>query len=203
MSNKADVEAQLESQQARIAELEALLAQVTVSETVDAKTAQATARSGNSRATEGTTKTIDSKGKIGGEFTLTANPKFLEERLSIFNELKSNYESRVAALPHEPITVIMPDGKPWAKGEAISWKTTPMEIAASISNSLAKKCVVADVRYTGKRYAMDQNVTNAEEELVEKEADVKVKGELWDLNRPLEGDCELHLIKFGVRCVLH
>jgi hypothetical protein len=56
-----------------------------------------------------------------------------------------------------------------------------------------------DVRYTGKRYAMEQQVTNGEEDLVEVEAGVKVEGELWDLNRPLEGDCTLALIKFGVR----
>eukprot|EP00750_Incisomonas_marina_P002231 INCI12160.1.p1 GENE.INCI12160.1~~INCI12160.1.p1 ORF type:complete len:881 (+),score=184.65 INCI12160.1:140-2782(+) len=181
---------------ARIAELEAQLAQTTIQETVDAKAADAAARTGGSRATEGTAKTISSKGKIGGEFQVTANPAFLAERLSIFEKLKANYKGRVEALPHEPITVTMPDGKVWA-GEAISWKTTPMDIAKSISNSLAKNCVVADVRYTGTRYAMGEKVTNAEEELVEAEADVKVQGELWDLNRPLEGDCELHLIKFG------
>ena len=81
-----------------------------------------------------------------------------------------------------------------------------MEIAKSISNSLAKNCVVADVRYTGKRYTSETKVTNAEEELVENEAGVEVKGELWDLNRPLEGDCEIDLIKFNVRdcsCICH
>ena len=187
---------------ARIAELEAQLAQTTIQETVDAKAADAAARTGGSRATEGTAKTISSKGKIGGEFQVTANPAFLAERLSIFEKLKANYKGRVEALPHEPITVTMPDGKVWA-GEAISWKTTPMDIAKSISNSLAKNCVVADVRYTGTRYAMGEKVTNAEEELVEAEADVKVQGELWDLNRPLEGDCELHLIKFGVRACMY
>ena len=188
---------------ARIAELEAQLAEATINETVDAKAADQVARTGGSRATKGTAKTIDaSKGKIGGEFRAQAEAPFLAERLSIFDRLKANYEARVADLPHEPITVTMPDGKAWA-GEAVSWKTTPMEIAKSISNSLAKNCVVADVRYTGKRYAMAEQVTNAEEELVEKEADVAVKGELWDLNRPLEGDCELQLIKFGVRGVRH
>ncbi len=46
---------------------------------------------------------------------------------------------------------------------------------------------------------MEEKVTNGEEDLVEVEAGVKVEGELWDLNRPLEGDCTLALIKFGVR----
>ena len=84
-----------------------------LSETVDEKTAHAAARNQNSRATEGTKKTIVAKGKIGGEFTITPNPPFLGERLAIFEKLKAKHEARVAAMPHEPITVVLPDGKPW------------------------------------------------------------------------------------------
>lgn len=46
--------------------------------------------------------------------------------------------------------------------------TTPMDIANSISKSLGKKCVVA-----------------------------KVDGDVWDLQRPLEGDCALQLLSFN------
>merc|ERR1712106_1172335 len=48
-----------------------------------------------------------------------------------------------------------------------SWRTTPYDIAAGISKGLADSCVVA-----------------------------KVNGEVWDLDRPLEGDVKLELIKF-------
>jgi len=48
-----------------------------------------------------------------------------------------------------------------------SWRTTPYDIAAGISKGLADNCVVA-----------------------------KVNGELWDLDRPLEADVSLELIKF-------
>ncbi len=48
-----------------------------------------------------------------------------------------------------------------------SWKTTPYDIALGISKGLADNCVVA-----------------------------KVNGEVWDLDRPLEGSCTLALIKF-------
>ncbi|KAK9512919.1 hypothetical protein O3M35_001230 [Rhynocoris fuscipes] len=48
-----------------------------------------------------------------------------------------------------------------------SWKTTPYEIAMEISESLADDSVIA-----------------------------KVDDELWDLDRPLEKDCKLKLLKF-------
>ncbi|CAH1795948.1 unnamed protein product [Owenia fusiformis] len=48
-----------------------------------------------------------------------------------------------------------------------AWKTTPYEVARGISQGLADAVVIA-----------------------------KVNGELWDLDRPLEGDTELKLLKF-------
>lgn len=51
--------------------------------------------------------------------------------------------------------------------EAFSWKTTPFDIARQISNSLAENAVIS-----------------------------KVDGELWDLDRCLEADCKLELLKF-------
>jgi len=51
--------------------------------------------------------------------------------------------------------------------EGQSWRTTPYEVARGISQGLADNTVVA-----------------------------KVNGELWDLDRPFEGDAELKLLKF-------
>lgn len=51
--------------------------------------------------------------------------------------------------------------------EGKSWDTTPYSVAAGISQGLADATVIA-----------------------------KVNGVLWDLDRPLEGDCSLQLIKF-------
>lgn len=48
-----------------------------------------------------------------------------------------------------------------------SWRTTPIQIAEKISKGLAENTVIA-----------------------------KVNEELWDLDRPLEGDCNLKLLKF-------
>jgi len=51
--------------------------------------------------------------------------------------------------------------------DGLSWRTTPYEVAKGISVGLADNTVVA-----------------------------KVNGEVWDLDRPLEKSCTLHLIKF-------
>lgn len=48
-----------------------------------------------------------------------------------------------------------------------SWRTTPLQIAEKISKGLAENTVIA-----------------------------KVNDELWDLDRPLEADCNLKLLKF-------
>ncbi|XP_012262441.2 threonine--tRNA ligase 1, cytoplasmic isoform X1 [Athalia rosae] len=51
--------------------------------------------------------------------------------------------------------------------DAQAWRTTPYEVAKGISSGLADNTVIA-----------------------------KVNGNLWDLDRPLEGDCKLQLLKF-------
>ncbi|XP_057366564.1 threonine--tRNA ligase 1, cytoplasmic-like isoform X1 [Daphnia carinata] len=51
--------------------------------------------------------------------------------------------------------------------EASSWRTSPFDIASGISAGLAENTVIA-----------------------------KVNGKLWDLDRPLEESCTLHLLKF-------
>ncbi|CAH1997185.1 unnamed protein product [Acanthoscelides obtectus] len=51
--------------------------------------------------------------------------------------------------------------------EAVAWKTTAYDIAKGISQGLADNAVIS-----------------------------KVNGVLWDLDRPLEGDCKLELLKF-------
>lgn len=87
-------------------------------------------------------------------------------------------------MPNEPIKITLPDG---TVKEGISWKTTAGEIAQGISNGLFNNAVVAKVKYTRKVGELQQNVVNAEEE----DHEVEAGFELFDLSRPLEGDCEL------------
>ena len=91
-------------------------------------------------------------------------PDFIGERLAIWDRLKAEQDALVASKEAEEIMVTLPDGKQ-VPGQ--SWRTTPYEVACTISKGLADNSVVA-----------------------------KVDGEGWDLDRPLEKSCSLALIKF-------
>ncbi|KAJ1677111.1 threonyl-tRNA synthetase, partial [Spiromyces aspiralis] len=92
------------------------------------------------------------------------HPQFIDSRIRMFEELKKQYDNEVARKPREKIEITLPDG---SVREGISWETTPMDIAKSISNSLAKRLVIA-----------------------------KVNDTLWDSIRPLEASCKLELLDF-------
>lgn len=95
---------------------------------------------------------------------LAPPPGYLQSRIELFDRLKAEADAVLAAKESKPIKVTLPDGNEVA---AQSWKTTPYELAASISQGLADATVVA-----------------------------KVNSVLWDLDRPLEEDCSLQLVKF-------
>lgn len=122
-------------------------------------------------------------------------------------------KARLAAKPREPITITLPDGKVIA---GTSWETTPLQVAEGISKGLAGAVVVAKVSYTGPRIGLVEadgaavvNTGPEEEEEGEEmmggaaggaaaasAAPKASKPELWDLTRPLEGNCRLELLKF-------
>lgn len=100
-----------------------------------------------------------------------------------------------AARPREPIVITMPDGN---EIEGVAWETTPMSIAAGISKSLAKRSIVAKVQYTRRVEGSNSaTISRADED---EEGDMPAAsgadGELWDMTRPLEGDCKLFLKDF-------
>ncbi|RMX43801.1 hypothetical protein pdam_00017062 [Pocillopora damicornis] len=105
------------------------------------------------------------KAETGG-FPLELNPPpaFLDERVKLFDRLKAEYDAKIEAKDKTPIKVTLRDGKV-VDGQA--WKTTPYDIASSISQGLADNTVVC-----------------------------KVNGEVFDLDRVLEGDCTLEFLKF-------
>ncbi|KAJ8977476.1 hypothetical protein NQ317_001758 [Molorchus minor] len=95
---------------------------------------------------------------------LNPPPPYIQERLNLWNKLKSQYDAELNSKPEKPIKVTLPDGK---IVEAIAWKTTAYDIARGISQGLADNAVIS-----------------------------KVNSILWDLDRPLEDDCKLELLKF-------
>ncbi|XP_076643790.1 threonine--tRNA ligase isoform X1 [Halictus rubicundus] len=91
-------------------------------------------------------------------------PSYIQDRIKLWDKLKADYETELASKPVTDIKVTLPDGK---EVVAQAWRTTPYEVAKSISQGLADNTVIA-----------------------------KVNNELWDLDRPLESDCKLELLKF-------
>lgn len=91
-------------------------------------------------------------------------PAYIEERNLLWDKCKAEYEAEIAAKPRTTIKVTLPDGK---QVDAISWETTPYDVAKGISQGLADNTIIS-----------------------------KVNGEVWDLDRVLESDCTLHLLKF-------
>ncbi len=143
---------------------------------------------------------------IGGPFTPAEDPAFLAARGVVFEELLAAQRERLARKPRVPIRVTLPDGKVI---EGVSWETTPLAIATGISKGLAASVVVAKVAYSSRVGLEEADGVGAlisdgmEEELPEGgegggggAAAAAAKAELWDLVRPLEGDCTLELKKF-------
>jgi threonyl-tRNA synthetase len=55
----------------------------------------------------------------------------LKERVEYFASLFEAQKEKYAAMPHNPITITMPDGK---VHEGVSFETTPFNIAKSIGS---------------------------------------------------------------------
>lgn len=95
-----------------------------------------------------------------------------------------------AEFPREDIKITLGDGK---TKDGTSFKTTPFDIAKSISSQFAKQVIVAKVKYSRRVATLDEGLLNPEAEEGKDEQD---QWFYWDANRSLEGDCELILYKF-------
>uniref|UniRef100_A0A8C0VEQ0 threonine--tRNA ligase n=1 Tax=Cyanistes caeruleus TaxID=156563 RepID=A0A8C0VEQ0_CYACU len=94
-------------------------------------------------------------------------PSFIEDRLKLYEALKKEHDALLAYRAANQSKSIKITLTDGEMVEGESWKTTPYQIAVGISQVLASNAVIA-----------------------------KVNGELWDLDRPLEGDCTLELLTF-------
>jgi len=153
------------------------------------------------RLTKGTGQSIKAgTGKIGGPFTLSENPAYLAKRLKLYESIAAKRAAELEGKPKTPLTVTLPDG---SVKEGTAWVTTPYDIAAGISQSLADNAIVARIKYTE---AVDTSALG----LLKVEDGLDVEGSsaagaggggfgeamLWDLTRPLLGSCTLQLLKF-------
>uniref|UniRef100_A0A3P9NR26 threonine--tRNA ligase n=1 Tax=Poecilia reticulata TaxID=8081 RepID=A0A3P9NR26_POERE len=107
------------------------------------------------------------KGRVdGGTKELNPWPPYVTERLSLYEELKKESDALLARKAAESKPIIV-ELTDGQKVPGKSWVTTPYQIASDISQGLADSAVIS-----------------------------LVNGELWDLDRPLEQDCSLEILRF-------
>lgn len=92
-------------------------------------------------------------------------PKYAEPRLKVWNTLKIKYHDDIASKLQTIIKVSLPNGK---TVEGTSWKSTPYEMAKTVSEKYADRAIVA-----------------------------RVNDQIWDMNRPLEKNSNLEFLSFN------
>ncbi|XP_056622724.1 threonine--tRNA ligase 1, cytoplasmic isoform X4 [Triplophysa dalaica] len=93
-------------------------------------------------------------------------PAFISERLELYDRLKQESDSILSERAASRKSI----GVQLPDGRTVpatAWVSSPYQLACNISQGLADNCVIA-----------------------------RVNGELWDLDRPLETDCSLELLRF-------
>jgi len=112
-------------------------------------------------------KTKNATGDSAGKSELSPPPEYIGERLTLYTKLKAEHDALMAERGQNESQPIKVTLPDGKVVEAESWKTTPYQVASGISQGLADNTVIA-----------------------------KVNKVLWDLDRPLEEDCTLQLLKF-------
>ncbi|XP_040011983.1 threonine--tRNA ligase 1, cytoplasmic [Xiphias gladius] len=115
----------------------------------------------------GKKKAKGAAGDSGGRAELSPPPQYIDERLTLYAKLKAEHEALMAERAAKNSRAIKVTLPDGKVVEAESWKTTPYQVACGISQGLADNTVIA-----------------------------KVNNSVWDLDRPLEDDCSLQLLKF-------
>ncbi|GCE98803.1 threonyl-tRNA synthetase [Zygosaccharomyces mellis] len=86
-------------------------------------------------------KKADKKSKQQSLY-LEPQPRFIDERIQLFEELQKQYNDKVASMPRVPLKIVLRDG---SIKEATAWETSPMDIAKAIAKSLPDKLCIAKV----------------------------------------------------------
>ncbi|CAN9512978.1 unnamed protein product [Ophioblennius macclurei] len=115
----------------------------------------------------GKKKAKNAAGDSGGKTELTPPPQYIDDRLGLYAKLKAEHDALMAERAAKDSKAIKVTLPDGKVVDAESWKTTPYQVACGISQGLADNTVIA-----------------------------KVNNGVWDLDRPLEDDCSLQLLKF-------
>lgn len=149
---------------------------------------------------------------IGGDSFVkrTKDPEWLKDREECYAKIKQRREEELATKTPVNISVTMPDGNVLDKNKAgepyQAWRTSPYDVAATISQGLADSTVVARVTYENyvDDYSAAQDGMEGEDTLSEAMADAGIdqdtkseKTVLWDMTRPLVGAVsKMEFLKF-------
>ncbi|XP_077416605.1 threonine--tRNA ligase 1, cytoplasmic [Vanacampus margaritifer] len=115
----------------------------------------------------GKKKVKNNAGDAGGRAELSPAPEYIDKRLTLYTKLKAEHDALTAERAAKDSRAIKVTLPDGKVVDAESWKTTPYQVACGISQGLADNTVIA-----------------------------KVNKDVWDLDRPLEDDCSLELLKF-------
>jgi len=132
--------------------------------------------------------------KLDSPFIPAKNPDWLEQREAIYDTIRERREAELALKQTVPIEVTLPDGTVLGLDHNLtSWRSTPLDVARCISDGLANVAVVSRVRHTSRIGSTDDIVAG---DGIEYDVDTD-KAELWDLTRPLEGNCNIEILTFN------
>ena len=186
-----------------------------------AKTTQKEGQQGRrAKASTGPRMSTSTSNLIGGDsYTArVANPTWIQQRQAIYEQVAQRRAEELASKTPVPIQVTLPDGKVLKEGKDgtafVAWKTSPYNVAATISQGLADSAVVARVTYAdlAQDYSLGEDGMDTVDTLGDAMADgglEEKKGDeedeegskthiyLWDMTRPLVGNvAKLEFLKF-------
>ena len=154
---------------------------------------------------------IDAGLRLGGDSFVkrTKTPDWLQHRMDVYQKIEQRRAEELAQKTPVSITVTLPDGKTISEdkeGNPLqAWKTSPYDVAVTISQGLADAATVARVTYESycDDYSPAEDGMEGEDTLSDALADAGLeqsdseKTLLWDMTRPLVGQVsKLEFLKF-------
>ena len=161
-----------------------------------ASSSQQPGRSEGSRTIASSGASIKQVQLLGVEFQIQPSPPWIQERLALVESIKKRNAAEMEQVPRPAVVITLPDGK---EMPGVAWETSPLDIAGVLSKGLMQAVCVANVKYLSRERdprAIIEMATSPEEEEEAAAGPAGAEWELWDVSRPLEGSCELELIKF-------
>ena len=113
--------------------------------------------------------------------------KMIEERIKVFEEIMEEQNKKIAEFPRVDIQVTV-------EGDVIqgtSFETSPASILKDLDKERLKTVLVARVKYESRVATLDDGLVNIDDDM---DLEQSEQWALFDLNRPLEGNCELQFL---------